>query len=119
RDIFKEESPSPGQPKRPSVLPIGRLELLFPEEFQLIAGTLELATGQIVIRLSDIAGTEHSILLNLAIHDPILNVNVAQGLPLPKVTRITSWNYVGDYLKSISFTEPEMINREDLIGWTQ
>src|SRR5438552_16732210 len=84
RDIFKEEAPGPGQPKRPSVLPIGRFELVFPEEFQITTGTLELGTAQIVIDLRDKAGTEHAITLNLAINEPILNVNIPSDIPLPK-----------------------------------
>src|SRR3954470_6701498 len=45
RDIFKEETAGPGQPPRPSVIPVGRVELRFGSGTKLTRGILNLADG--------------------------------------------------------------------------
>jgi len=119
RAIFKENVAGDGQPRRPTVLPIGRLELVFPKSFTLTTGTLVLATGEVVIRLREESGEQREFSLDLSTDAPVLNAHFPQDLPMPQINRIPSWQYVGDYLKTISFSPPEMIDREDFIGWSQ
>jgi len=119
REIFKEESPGPGQPRRPSILPIGRFELLFPDNYTITKGTLHLATASVTVRLADEKDNPCEFTLDLATDKPVLNAHFPPNAPLPKITRVPSWQHVHDYLELISFKPPEMIDREDLIGWSQ
>ena len=119
RALFEQKQPAPGQPRRPSVIPIGRLELVFPDDCSLVRGSLHITTGRIDIQLRAPDARLHTLSLDLSMYDPLLCIELPQSLPRPAVRRVTSWNYVGEHLASIGFQSPAMLDREDLAGWIQ
>jgi hypothetical protein len=119
RRIFEQAPPPPGQPPRPSILPVGRLELVFEPGTQLTVGTLDLASGQIAVGLRSADGREHRALLDMSMDEAALCVELPEGLAAPAIKRITSWDYVGEHLASISIERPAMFDGADLSGWVQ
>lgn len=111
RRIFSEAPAQPGWPRRASVLPLGRVELVFPEDHRLASATLDMGEGELRV-----AATGNPLAtLDLSPDAPVLRLRLAPGAPAPQIHFVPAWHYVGDYLRSISFPEPVL--RED--GWTQ
>lgn len=117
--LFQNVSPPPGQPRRPSVLPLGRLELHFPDGWRLTRGSLDLSNGEVVVRIVDGQARTHEIVLNLAMHGPLLHLRLPALVPFPRIERVSAWDYVGDYLDSISFERPAFFEQEEIAGWVQ
>lgn len=110
RRIFSQEPASPGWPTRPSVLPVGRVELVFPGGVKLDFATLDMGRGELSVSAGRPLAT-----LDLSPDAPVLRLLLAPGAPAPQARFVPAWHYVGDHLRSISFDEPVL--RED--GWTQ
>jgi alpha-L-fucosidase 2 len=117
-EIFQGGPVPPGQPARPTTLPLGRLELVFPSDLKLIRGYLHVSSGEVVVHLGREAGSTHTVTFNLAMHTPLLHLTVSEGLAFPLVRRVTAWEYVGEYLQSVSFTPPQLFEGAHQ-GWVQ
>ncbi len=117
RALFEQPGAEPGQPRRPSLLPIGRFELVFPGG-ELTGGTLALRDGTATIRLRQ-GGREHAMRIVLDMEHPAAAIRLSEGLELGAVKRVTSWDYVGDHLQSISFAPPAEFEEGGLCGWLQ
>jgi hypothetical protein len=50
---------------------------------------------------------------------PLLHLRLPKAMPFPLMRRVTAWEYVGEYLKSISFEEPYLLDEQKLEGWVQ
>jgi len=119
RALFEEPALAPGEPRRPSVLPLGRIEVVLPPRFHLDRGQLDLGTGDVVVHALTQDGAECPIRITLSMDRPILHVGFAEAATPSQVRSVPSWEYVGDYLESISFAEPLMFENEALCGWVQ
>lgn len=107
KQMFDKPQPAPGTPARPSVLPLGRLELTFDTRHALQRGVLDLETGQVAVYLTGENGHDHKVLIDLSMQRPVVAVRYPRDLGVPQVKCVTAWSYVGDYLKSIGFASPE------------
>jgi len=107
----------PGQPPRPSVIPVGRLELRLPENASLRSGQIDLAEG--IASVCYRQGTEqYAIRIQLSMKEQLFAVEMPpcsaiEIIPLP------SWQIMGDTLKNLSFPPPEMLTEPELSGWIQ
>jgi alpha-L-fucosidase 2 len=118
RSLF-ESTPTPeGRPHRPSVLPIGRVEVVLPEGYCLSRADLDVDSGQVAITVTG-AGGAHTITADLSMAEPLLCLEWPAGMPAPAVRRVPAWRYVGDYLRSISFPEPVEFDNATESGWVQ
>jgi hypothetical protein len=118
RKLFEENSPGAGEPDQPSALPVGRLEIRLEEGAELRRATLVAARGALRIAFTDPRGNPATIDCIMDRGMPVL------GLAMPSsgthdVVRISAWEYVGDYLSSISFKAPDMFTDDSLAGWIQ
>jgi len=113
REIFSDAPASPGLPGRPSVLPIGRIELVFPPELTLGTAELDMATARIRICARDTGNLLAT--LDISPSAPVLRLVVPPDGPIPSIVQVPAWGEVGEYLASVSFLPPEV--RDD--GWTQ
>jgi len=118
RKLFEGTPPEPGQPRRPSVLPLGRLEIDFGENTRIRSGTLNTKTGEVKLEVEK-DGRKFSVVCVLLMDKPCLYLSLEDGLSIESITRKTAWDYVGEYLSSISFDPPEMFDGEKVSGWTQ
>ena len=118
RALFEQNQPGPGEPRRPSVLPLGRLELDFGPGVTLERGRLNVRSGMATVRAScgDLTGEVRVV---TAMDAPTACLEWDSALPAPTVRAVTSWSYVGDHLRSISFEPPEPFQEAGLTGWVQ
>ncbi|MBN1872786.1 MAG: hypothetical protein JXA33_01035 [Anaerolineae bacterium] len=120
RALFEEGESTPGVPRRPSLLPLGRIELVLASEMHLTTGTLDMRTGQVAVCAEGPSGPQ-IFTLSLSMDAPVLHIafsdHVAPGSIIVK--RVTSWDYVGEYLREISFEEPQYFDSDALSGWVQ
>ncbi|MBN1933290.1 MAG: hypothetical protein JW934_01425 [Anaerolineae bacterium] len=116
RYLFEGGETLPGQPHRPSLLPLGRIELVLDERLRLASGDLDMHTGQVVV-YAEGAEERCDITLTLSMADPVLHIQTSAAFPA--IRRVTAWDYVGDVLRDISFSEPQFFDGETLSGWVQ
>jgi alpha-L-fucosidase 2 len=118
RKLFEGKPPEPGQPNRPSILPFGRLEIDFGKGSKIISGVLDTQNGEVSLKVEK-NGKSYSVLCVLLMDKPCLYISLEDGLSIQSINRVPAWEYVGEYLKNISFDPPIMFNDKDLSGWTQ
>ncbi len=115
RALFNRGQTAPGLPHHPSVLPVGRLELTFPG-FTLTSAELNMGTAEITLTARDATGSVRTLgKLDISPDAPVLRLRPATGAPAPTITSVPAWKDVGEHLRSISFSEPELCAD----GWVQ
>ena len=115
REIFKTDSEGvPGQPHRPSVIPVGRMDLLLPEGSILKTGKLELKSAEASIYYTRNA-EEYEIKINLAMESQRFCIEFNDN-ESSNIKSVPSWEFLRDYLGSISVEPPVMLDRG---GWIQ
>lgn len=119
RALFEAQTIPPGQPRRPSVLPLGRLELVFDPGLTLRHGTLDLETGEAVVQLMDGDNQTHEVACHLSMYEPLLHLRLPDTIRFPDIRRVSAWEYVGQHLASIGFEPPQMLADSALEGWVQ
>ncbi|MHB0879092.1 MAG: glycosyl hydrolase family 95 catalytic domain-containing protein [Anaerolineae bacterium] len=119
RALFEGTPPPPGQPRRPSVVPIGRVEVVLPAEQRLEHADLDVDTGRLTITTLTPSGEARVLTADLSMQAPLLCLEWPADMPAPEVRRVPAWRYVGDYLQSISFTPPAEFDASTQSGWVQ
>jgi hypothetical protein len=117
RAFFHTDVPA-GAPRRPTTLPIGRIELDFGADARLLYGDVDFATGVVTVT---VAHAGRTCAIDLAMHPSLaaLALQLPEGLPRPVVGSVPAWEYVGGTLADWSYTPPEMICTDDHNGWLQ
>ncbi len=104
RDLFRPETAStPGQPSRPSVLPLGRVDLTLADGWELASAWLELEAGEVRVVY---ARGEVRKELRIGLHPQRDLAWVANLADVARVGPMTSWNLMGERLRSLSFDPP-------------
>jgi alpha-L-fucosidase 2 len=120
RAIFSEGEKQPGVPRRPTVLPVGRLELKLPEELRLTTGRLHIGTGEIEITLSSAASegeARATLRLDLSMHAPVFVLTLPDGLAAPAITVVTAYDHCGNDLADRGIPQPRRFDARELSGW--
>lgn len=117
RALFEQGEVLPGEPARPSLLPLGRIELVFAREMRLRAGGIDLDQGQAIVSLDGPDGPAR-VRLDMSTTAPLLHIEWEVGLQ-PALQQVTAWSYVGETLRALSFPEPEVFADRALTGWVQ
>ncbi len=119
RKLFEETDRPPGHPARPSIVPVGRIEIDFGSNCSILSGELNLKMSSIVLSVSR-GKREHRVRIVLDMTKPVLAVTMPAALRA-NVSRVPAWEYVGDHLTSIGFSEPELFDDDasSTHGWTQ
>ena len=114
RDLFcPETARTPGQPAKPSVLPLGRVELTLAEGWELTTARLDLESGEVRVAYARGEATKE---LRVGLHperDLAWVVNLAD---LARVAPVTSWDLLGDRLESLSFEPPVALDGSAVDG---
>ena len=118
RRIFSEEAALPGQPRRSTVLPVGRVELRLPEGASLVEAELDFSTAIVTARVADAAGKISRLALELSLDAPLLEIRALDGLALPEMVAVPAWEFVGEHLQSVSYAPPEKLS-DGIEGWIQ
>lgn len=115
--LFAADPHPDGVPHRPSVLPIGRLDLVLPKGATLVRGQLDMDQGEVTIHVQQ-DGDELAMVATLDMERPVIAMRYPRELEL-QVHRVPAWQYVGEHLAAISFEEPEMLDSASFSGWRQ
>ena len=118
RKLFEQTQNAEGEPRRPSVIPIGRFEIDFGEAAELVQGVLDIDTGKVTIHVQQ---GESAKLVDIALDmgAQAMCLSFGDGLRPEGMSSVTAWDYVGETLESISFERPHEIAGDDLTGWVQ
>jgi len=119
RRLFERTDPRPGEPARPSVLPLGRLELVLTDELTLSQATLNLDTGQVIVEARGPRGPVTVALIDLSMQQPVLQLSLSTADNLSAIRLVPAWALVSAHLEPISFHPPQVFHDDDLAGWVQ
>jgi hypothetical protein len=106
----------PGQPPRPSVVPVGRIDLSLGKGAELKSGKINIKSGEASVVYNQ-GGSEKTIKIQLAMESQTALIELPDKDI--KVKDVPSWEHKGEYLKSISFEPPLALKDKTLGGWIQ
>jgi alpha-L-fucosidase 2 len=109
---------TPGQPPRPSIVPVGRLEFDFGTGAELETGELDVHDGTVRVHVRR-GKKKETVVFVLDMSSPLLHVTIPKPLDTAVVRRMTACETLGGELQKISFPEPVLFEDERLAGWTQ
>lgn len=119
RATFRPTVLPDGHPERPTLLPIGRFELVFVESLTLTTATLNLLEAELTVTLRDRGGATRSLRIDLSMQTPLLAIDLAE---LPDVTLrfVPAWDYprVREQLGKVGFAPPRMIEMDQTRGFS-
>lgn len=118
RGIFETSANADGEPERPSVLPLGRVDINLGPGSQLLRGVLDTRDGSVAIDVRR-GKRRYRIRLDLAMQSNSLAVSLPRSLARCTVRTVPAWQYVGEYLESISFSPPRRFRAPGSVGWSQ
>ncbi len=108
---------TPGQPARPSVVPVGRFDIELGKGAKLLRAKLDLKKAVAKVVYSK-GGKELELSIAVSMDSQVCLIELPKG-EKAAIQSVPTWNYLGDYLKSISFVEPELFEEGELKGWLQ
>lgn len=120
RTLFNTKTEkNPDQPNRPSIIPVGQIELRLPQGISLRAGRLFFASGRIDLTVAFEAG-EECLSCELSMKDDLFLLQLPQKWG-KRITIIDhpAWETVGGALQEISFVPPVTIREDEVSGWWQ
>lgn len=107
-----------GQPERPSIIPVGRVDLLLADDVKLHEGTIDLATGIATI-ICIHHGVEKKISIQLSMQKQIAMIHFEDHAILEQCINQPAYVTTGNELKDISFMPPTEIKSENISGYIQ
>ena len=116
--LFEEPRAPDGSPSRPSIVPLGRIDLELARPLTLRGARLDLGTGQ--LRIS--AGTREDQRMFCAVVDPRRPELILQGLrssDISGMTTMPAWKTAGDALAGRGFPPPCAFDEDGISGWIQ
>lgn len=119
RATFRPAQLPTGHPERPTLLPIGRFELVFPETLSLESAKLSLLTGELQVFLRDRGGGTRTVSIELSMEAPVLAIDVSET-PEPTVRFVPAWDYprVRELLGKVGYGPPRMIDLDETRGFS-
>lgn len=117
RRLFEDGQDAPGASRRPSVIPLGRVDLQLPHGCTLAAVLLEERNGFAEVK---IRGPEAAGRVRVGV-DPERDVVVVHGAGCSGFTvrGVPAWKAAGDTLPTRGFELPTVIDSGDSGGWIQ
>ncbi|MFP4176614.1 MAG: glycosyl hydrolase family 95 catalytic domain-containing protein [Candidatus Brocadiia bacterium] len=114
-ELFESKRSNPNEPDRPTVLPVGRIDLECDESVEVDEADLSITDGTIRVHTRD--GNDihvlHEMDRNVVLVKLPLNLAPADIQPVP------SWQYVSDELSAVGFEPPETLSGKSIEGWIQ
>lgn len=119
KTLFEPPEIKPGEPRQPSLLPLGRLELTFQKPYSVKTGYLHIKNGKVVVDIGNGHSNTSEVSLLMSMDKPILHCKLPQNIPTPELNILTSWDFTGDKLQEISFEKPTHFKEGNFSGWIQ
>ncbi len=105
-----------GQPNRPSVLPLGRIDLLLPGEASLKHGTLDIKTGELKVVYTH-KERNMQIGMKLAMDSQIFIIELPEEDI--SVKSVPSWEFKREQFEELLFEPPLFMDEGAIKGWIQ
>jgi len=118
RKLFEGVPPPPGVPHRPTVIPVGRIDLEFARGVELEQGSLDTGDGSVVVTLRK-AGRSAKVRIALGMTANLVWIKLPASLASCKLRPVPSWEFVGEELSGLSFDPPKSMRVRGVVGWTQ
>jgi alpha-L-fucosidase 2 len=116
RALFAE--PDNGGPARPTIVPVGRFELLLPDGATLVRGRLDRETAVISIDVS-LAGMTHTLAIEMCMDQSLVRVSAPGALGAIGLRALPAYETAGEALKKRGIAPPTMIDSNGVVGFTQ
>ncbi|MBS3761864.1 MAG: hypothetical protein KGZ25_01050 [Planctomycetes bacterium] len=117
-DLFRSDSTASGEPDRPTVLPVGRIDLQWDSEVRIGGADLSIYDGLVEIETSP-RGRNGIVRILHDMKQPLLLIEFPPQVPLPEIKPVPAWEFVGEELAELQFEPPEMVETEGIEGWIQ
>ncbi|HHX39690.1 MAG TPA: hypothetical protein GX715_06980 [Armatimonadetes bacterium] len=118
RALFEQIEEREGEPRRPTVLPVGRVDLHLGEGATLQSATLEMERGELVVMVEK-AGEACVLRVVMAMDRPVLLLLLPDALKDARARSVPAWEYVGEELKKLSYEPPVVLEGWEIAGWVQ
>jgi len=118
RRLFEQTAQQPGEPRRPSVIPVGRIEIDLVPGAVLESGEIDLARGLATITVRTGRRTQR-LRLVMDPARPVLAVEIPPELVAGPVRHLPAWKTLKGALERIGFTRPRRFSQDVLAGWVQ
>jgi len=120
KDAFAYPEREENYPNRPQQVGGGRLELLFPESYNLESGILHLNNGIALIKIKDSKGILHEIKIRQSVFSELSWIELPDALSdTYELNLVASWDYVKNTLEAVGVAPPERWNNDDSGGFLQ
>jgi alpha-L-fucosidase 2 len=106
---------------RPTLLPLGRIDLTFPKDAVFKTGYLHLKNGKVVIDITDSHGT-FQISCTISMDKPLVNIHfppARETRGMPKISCVSAWEYASDKLSWFGLERPAGFDEPGFCGWVQ
>lgn len=113
RALFEQTDPEPGAPARPTIMPLGRVDITLPAQWHLSTAQVDATAGSVTVAVGTPDGTR-TLLVTLHPEEDIMTV-AYPGNEAPKVVGVPSWDLMSSEMQERSFTPPQTFNN----GWAQ
>lgn len=111
--------PKPPHVGNPSRLPFGRFEMKLKPGSVPVMGELDLAKGTVTVWITEVGKkVKRPVLFDLSVSRSVLWIQDPDKM-ICGVTVKTAWDFVGERLKSLGFSEPVSVAKPDVCGWAQ
>ncbi len=107
----------PGMPERPSVVPVGRMDLQLPPGALLCRGELELRSGSGMI-FYHYEGCEYGVKVALAMRRQVFTIELPPEHKIG-ISVVPSAHIMQEEFKQIGIAAPELLNDHGVSGWIQ
>ncbi|NKB68899.1 MAG: hypothetical protein GKR89_17675 [Candidatus Latescibacteria bacterium] len=118
RQLFEETEPGSQEPRRPSILPLGRFDIDLGAGARLQRARLDIDTGEVTVHWRRRGRAQQGRLV-LDMKKSLLRLETSRGSGFEGVACVPAWEYVGDELAQVGFDPPELFNTDKATGWTQ
>jgi alpha-L-fucosidase 2 len=103
---------------RSTLLPLGRIDLVFPRDAVLKTGYLHLKNGKVVIDIGE-GGASYQISCYIAMDKPLIDIHFPPNRELPKVQCVTAWEFSAERLETLGLERPVVTDEQGMVGWVQ
>jgi len=103
---------------RSTLLPLGRIDLVFDRDTTLKTGYLHLKNGKVVIDVADNRGA-YQVSCHLSMEKPLVGIHLPLNRDLPKIKCVTAWEFNASRLSRLGLERPILIEEGTFQGWVQ
>jgi alpha-L-fucosidase 2 len=110
-----------GVPERPSIIPVGRIELVFQKDVEIVSGEMNLDTAELTVNLR-FGKVTRPVVIMMSMNKQIASLKIPCEIFNSDdflIRNFPAYVTLDDKLRDISFKKPAEINVSGFGGWVQ